>query len=201
MTSPTIINPPMKKTVYVNGIVVGEVEGTGDVQQDIELIRDFLKAKGLHREVTMVQAMFRQALSFCKTASELWERDLKGRPSFGLAIAPFVVNAAFSLELYLKTLHQLVGTTIKGHSLLILYDALSDDARNAVVGVAQEISPVFNLEAPTADAYRAFVADLDNAFVEWRYCYEKGAPPLINVHPALLLMASLDQACRRLGVT
>jgi hypothetical protein len=36
-----------------------EVEPTGDVEKDIEVMRDYLKAKGLHSEVTTVQAMFR----------------------------------------------------------------------------------------------------------------------------------------------
>ena len=50
---------PPTKTIYLNGIIVGEVLATGDRDNDMEAMRQFLKDKGLHREVTKVQAMFR----------------------------------------------------------------------------------------------------------------------------------------------
>ena len=78
----------MKKTVYVKGIVVDDVDATGDVQKDIELIREFLGAKGPHRETTIAQAMFRQAPSFCTTAAHLYERDLLKPLRDGLSVVP-----------------------------------------------------------------------------------------------------------------
>ncbi len=122
-----------KKTLYVNGIIVGEVVATGDFQKDLEVFRQFLRDKGLHKEVTKVQAMFRQALSFATTAAHLYERDLLKAPRNGLSVAPFVVNSAFSIELYLKTLHELQGKTARGHSLLDLYDQLAETTRDALI--------------------------------------------------------------------
>jgi hypothetical protein len=46
----------------LNGIIVGEVPATGDLDKDLKAMRQFLKDKGLHKEVTKVQAMVRQAL-------------------------------------------------------------------------------------------------------------------------------------------
>lgn len=41
-----------KKEVILNGIVVGEVEATGNIERDLQAIRAFLKEKGLHKEVS-----------------------------------------------------------------------------------------------------------------------------------------------------
>src|SRR5205807_587674 len=103
-----------KKTLYLNNVIVGEVEQTGDVEKDIEIARDFLKSKGLHKEVTVLQAMFRQALSFANTAAYLHKHDLLRAPANALSIAPFVVNSALSIELYLKTLLAIAGTRAHG---------------------------------------------------------------------------------------
>ena len=191
----------MKKTVYVNGIVVGDVEATGDVEKDVELIRNFLKAKGLHREVTMAQAMFRQALSFCTTAAHLYKQDLRNAPRNVPSVVPFVVNSAFSIELYLKTLHHLRGTSVRGHSLLAIYDALSDESRDMVVSIAQRHGPGYQVTVASGDTFRGFVAELDTAFVDWRYCYETGQTSRINVQPMILVMKALDEVCRQLGAT
>jgi len=191
----------MSKTIYVNGVVVGDVETTGDVQEDIQLIREYLKSKGLHREVSMAQAMFRQALSFCRTAVHLYDRDLRNAPWNGLSAAPFVVNSAFSIELYLKTLHQLRGTSARGHSLLALYDTLSDESRDMVVSVAQRHALGYHVNVASAEVFRGFVAELDTAFVDWRYCYETGQTSQINIQPTILVMKAFDEACRQLGAT
>lgn len=189
----------MKKTIYVNGIVVGEVEATGDVEADIQIIREFLESKGLHREVTMAQAMFRQALSFCQTAAHLHDRDLVTVPRNGLSVVPFVVNSALSIELYLKTLHHVRGASPRGHSLLELYDALSDEDRDLVVGIAQQHGPSYRAPVASAAAFRSFVAALDTAFVDWRYCYETGEVGTIHIEPTVVVMKALDEACRRRG--
>ena len=124
------------KTIYVNGIIVGEVGATGDLQKDLDATMKFLKDKGIHKEVTKVQAIFRQALSFASTAAHLYEKDLTKAPRNGLSLAPFVVNSAFSIELYLKTLHELGGTPVRGHELLKLYDSLPDPTRQAIFSCA-----------------------------------------------------------------
>lgn len=191
----------MRKTIYVNGIVVGDVEVTGDVGTDIELIRQFLQSRGIQREVTLVQAMFRQALSFCTTAAHLYERDLRRPPANGLSVAPFVVNSAFAIELYLKTLHQLEGAPVRGHSLLQLYDGLPDDSRQNIVDIARIHGPSYQVAVADGDVFRQFVAELDNAFTDWRYCYETGQTGTVHLQPAILVMKALDEACRSKGAT
>jgi hypothetical protein len=192
---------PLMKTLYVNGVIVGEVPATGDRQKDIEAMRQYLMDKGLHREVTKVQAMFRQALSFATTAAHLHERDLVKTPRNGLSIAPFVVNSAFAVELYLKTLHELEGTAVRGHEVLDLYDRLNDATRAVVVKHALENASGYGVKLTTADQFRSFVAELNNSFVDWRYCYETGKTGTVTIQPAIVVMKAVHEACREFGAT
>jgi hypothetical protein len=189
------------KTIYVNGVVVGEIPATGSRDGDMAAMRQFLKDKGLHREVTKVQAMFGQALSFATTAAHLHERDLLKAPRNGLSIAPFVVNSAFAIELYLKTLHELGGTSIRGHELLELYDRLSDATRAVVVKHALLNATGYGVTLTTADQFRSFVAELNNSFVDWRYCYETGKTGTVTIQPTIVVMKAVHEACKELGAT
>lgn len=192
--------PPQTKTLYVNGIIVGEVPATGDYETDLQAMRQFLKDKGLHRETTKVQAMFRQALSFATTAAHLHRTDLLKAPRNGLSVAPFVVNSAFAIELYFKTLHELQGTNPgREHHLLKLYDELTQPTRDVVIKHALANGPRYGVPLTTADQLRGFVDELDNAFVEWRYCHEGGTTSKITIQPTILVMKATDAACRELG--
>lgn len=194
--------PSPMKTLYVNGLIVGEVPATGDRQKDMDVARQFLKDKGLHREVTKVQAIFRQAFSFSTTAAHLHRQDLLTAPRNGLSIAPFVVNSAFSIELYLKTLHELQGTDPgKEHHLLKLYDGLTDATRDVILRHAMANAKDYGVLMTTTDQFRPFVAELDNAFVNWRYCYETGNAGAATIQPTIVVMMAVHQACKELGAT
>jgi hypothetical protein len=194
--------PPQTKTIYVNGIIVGEVPATGNLEADLQMMRQFLKDKGLHRETTKVQAMFRQALSFATTAAHLHRTDLLKAPSNGLSVAPFVVNSAFAIELYLKTLHELQGTNPgREHHLVKLYDALTPATRGVVIKHALADGKDYGAEVTTADRFRDFVDELDNAFVEWSYCHESGQASKITIQPTIVVMKATHEACKELGAT
>ncbi len=45
---------PKTNTLYLNGIVVGEVEATGDHEEDMEAARQLLKDKGLYKSTALV---------------------------------------------------------------------------------------------------------------------------------------------------
>jgi len=81
-----------------------------------------------------------------------------------------VTNGIPSLRIYLKTLGQVHGTSLKGHDLLKLFDArpaAAHAAINTVVPAAAQLTPDGQ---PTV---RDGLAELDGVFVEWRYLYEK----------------------------
>jgi hypothetical protein len=92
-------------------------------------------------------------------------------PNKPIVAAPFVVNAAFSVELYLKTLHVVAtGSNAREHKLLELYDDLLSAQRaelqNQAVRVAAEHG-----EGPQVQL-RDLLITLNDAFVQWRYVYE-----------------------------
>lgn len=186
--------PPGPKTVLLNGIVVGEVISTGDVEEDSEAIRQFLKDKGLHKETTLFQAMFNQAVAFANTSAYLYERDLRRRPRKGVSTVPFVVNAAFSIELYLKALAQKHGQSLKGHELVKLHKALPAKALLEIESVTPRCAENRGLRGKSN--FAAYLQDLNNTFVDWRYCYELERTGAVYIEPTIFVMEVLHESCR-----
>lgn len=108
-----------KKILNYRGIDVGEVEVTGDDEVDAMAAMELLKQKGLYKEFSKVNAIFGQANAFAHTALEIHKTSLAnpGPPDFK-GIAPFIVNATFATELYLKSMHAVYGHVPQGHDLL-----------------------------------------------------------------------------------
>jgi hypothetical protein len=182
------------RKIYLNGKFVGEVPITGDDTRDQNLAIQLLKDKGLYQETTLVQSMFRQAVSFATTASYLYKRDLTHVPRNGLSVVPFVVNSAFAIELYLKTLGQLHNTGLRGHDLLKLFDGLPADAQ---MTLQQNFSKsAWQCDIKTLAEYRGALQEMRNAFVEWRYLYEEERSGAIHFQPMIFLMNVLHETCR-----
>ena len=95
---------PGMRQVFSDGKLVGEVPMTGDDRKDAAAAKALLESKG-HKSPTKLQTMLYVARSFAMTATDLRERHLSTSPSNGYAAVPFIVNAAFSMEVYLKLLH------------------------------------------------------------------------------------------------
>jgi hypothetical protein len=93
------------KSLKLNGVIVGEYLGSDDQDEDVEAARDMLRAKGLYSSPSLPSAMLGQANAFAYVANATYMDLMKNRgPNKPIVAAPFVVNAAFSVELYLKTL-------------------------------------------------------------------------------------------------
>ena len=186
--------PPGPKTVLLNGIVVGEVMSTGDTAQDAEAVRQFVRSKGLYEAPSLFQAIQSQAFAFANTSAHLYERDLRRSPRKGVSTVPFVVNSAFSIELYLKALAQKHGVTLRGHELLKLYKALP---RKAFVEI-QTVTPqcAANRALGEPPDFLAYLTSLNNTFVEWRYSYELERTGAVHIEPTIFVMEVLHEACR-----
>lgn len=182
------------KAVLLNGIAVGEVEATGDVARDIETIRQFLKDEGLHKETSLFQGMLNQAFAFANTSAYLYERDLRRPPRKGTSAVPFVVNAAFAIELYLKALAQKHGITLRGHELLKLYKALPNGALSEIRSVTSQCAA--NRALGEEPNFVAYLKELNNSFVEWRYCYELERTGQVRTEPTIFVMEVLHESCR-----
>ena len=186
--------PPGPKTVLLNGIAVGQVQSTGDTDKDSEIVRQFLKDKGLHKEVSLFQAMFNQAVAFANTSAHLYERDLKRAPRKGFSAAPFVVNAAFSIELYIKALAQKHGKSLRGHELLKLYKALPKAALLEIEKVIPKCAA--NRALGEAPNFPKYLSELNNTFIEWRYCYEREKTGAVHIEPTIFVMEVFHESCR-----
>ena len=185
--------PPGPKKVLLNGIIVGEVVSTGDTDRDAEAVRQFLKSKGLHKEVSRYQAIYNQAVAFANTSAYLYERDLRRSPRKGVSVIPFVVNAAFGIELYLKALAQKHGTALRGHELTKLYEALPSIAFSEIDAVTPQCAA--NRALGEAPNFPAYIDRLNSAFVDWRYSYELEKTGPVHIEPTIFVMEVLHYAC------
>lgn len=168
---PSNLRPGTKALMY-QGRKVADVEMSGDVAVDLEKCRKVLKDLGLYEPTTKLQAMHRQAHSFAICAIRIHDALLQKERNFAAA-SPFVVNAAFSLEVYLKALTECFGGNFKGiHDLAALLQNLPSSAQMAIkvqlpfVMTTEELRLGYDLAA--------ILQDLNKAFVDWRYLYEDG---------------------------
>ena len=139
----------MKKEILLNGVAVGEYESTGEIRKDIKIVQKYLKENGLWKDVSIVDSMFGQAQSFAQTANELYVNKICKKPRQPSAFSPFVVNAAFSIEVYLKAIHMLYGQRKSGHSIKGLYESLNKEAKNVIADLIKKIEPEYKLEPTT----------------------------------------------------
>lgn len=185
-----------------NGIVIAEFEATGDNDRDMEIAKGIIDAQGLTKEVSVEQAMFRHAVSFAATAADLHKKNFLRPPADPKSIIPFVVNSAFSVEIYLKTLHKLDGCVAHGHDLLELYDRLTDNTRDSVLTHAQRVAPEWGVEPPPSQAQlRDYVGEIRRNFETWRYLYEDpGRRETVRIPELIVVLAALHAVCQERGL-
>lgn len=188
--------PAGRKTIILNGIAVGEYESTGDTEADIEAVRQFLKDNDLHQETSPFKAAFNQAISFATASNYLYDKDLRQSPRNGASTAPFVVNAAFSIELYLKALALKHGVALRGHVLSKLYNELPIEAKAEIQEMTLRCAVDSELGLGETPDFFAYLSELDNTFIEWRYSFEKERTGVVQIQPTIFVMGVLHEACR-----
>lgn len=158
------------KDILVNGVVVGSYSTTGNTLEDARKVSDLLKKKGLHRDVTINDAMYQQANSFASVANDLYEKGLKKSPFDGSCVSPFVVNGIFSVELYLKAIHHVYGNKIRGHHLSSIYKGMPKQGKEHFLSSANDIRSKYSLK--NGQDIHSCLDSLNKAFEQWRYLYE-----------------------------
>jgi hypothetical protein len=182
---------PGPKKILLNGIEVGEYIATGDAETDAQAAQQVLKAKGLWKPITKLQSMYNQANAFCFAASVLYEQHLSRSPFQGQAVAPFVVNAAFSAELFIKMLQAIGGTPSRSHKLLDLHDELPTPTLDALKVAAARVENEYDIEHPAH--FTDCLAQLNNAFERWRYLYESSDAETIQVQETIFVLRALHE--------
>ena len=184
----------MKKSVVFNGIIVGEYESTGNLDEELSAVRSYLKEKGLWKPVSVNDSMFGQANAFAQTANLLYRRDFSRSPYKAPSMGPLVVNAVFSIEIYLKTIHEAYGNLRRGHHLLKLYDHLKDEPKNIILSAASDVRPRYKLSDDVT--ILTCLKDLNHAFEKWRYLYEHERLT-VEIHSVRFGMNTLFEATSR----
>lgn len=188
--------PPGLKEILVNGVVVGHFESSGDTEQDLPRFRAKLEELGHSvRELPQWMHIRQQALYFQDTCAHLLRTELhRPTPRRPFALIPYVVNTAFCIELYLKALSLKHGKTLQGHKLATLYKALPPSALNDIDASIEEAAKTAPLGEPPDVA--AYMTHLNNAFVEWRYVYEREHTGEVRMDVLHFLRMLMFLACR-----
>lgn len=181
----------MKKNILLNGIIVGEVNTTGNLELDTEVAYEFLSKKGLLKERTPANEIFSTACAFANTSSHIYENGLKKQSRNGTSIVPFVVNATFAIELYIKALAKKYNVTLRGHELLKLYKKLPQEALKEIEQVIPKCADDRKIAQPN---FVKYLNELNNAFVDWRYIFEKSKSGPIQIEPTIFVMQVLHEA-------
>ncbi|MDH4464315.1 MAG: hypothetical protein QE290_09800 [Acidovorax sp.] len=105
---------------------------------------------------------------------------------------PFVVNATFACELYLKALAYRSNVNLTGHSLMSLLAALPQGER-------QHLNQAWeNLKkqgiSRSAVSMEVVVREMSDCFVDWRYSYDKERVTAPETPAIYDLLDALDAA-------
>ena len=184
---------PSEYEVKLNGIVVGKISKTGNQEADSIAALDLIKSAGLYKESSTAQRALGQAKSFADTSAHLYERGLRMGAIVPTMLAPFVVNSAFAIEVYLKALSEAHAIKTHGHIFVKLFDALPSETKDRLEQLAPDFAKRYKAE--TFSTFRESLIKLEGAFVVWRYIYESDAPASYDVPLAIATMAALHERC------
>ena len=118
-----------------------------------------------------LQLLRNNASAFKKSA----ERSLERRPlpngQIESLIVPAVVNLAFSIELYLKFLLTKNKKQCRGHKLLDLFNSLDSTVKQEIIKLTEY----------DEEEFKILLSKHTEAFVEWRYFYERNENINVNI--------------------
>lgn len=106
------------------------------------------------------------------------------------------MNAAFSVELYLKTLHvAAAGASAWEHKLLELFDTLPEARRDELSAETRLLGSQHGEGLQVW--FRDLLIMLNDAFVKWRYVYEQAHSGTIHLQQTILVMHACRDVCTR----
>ena len=183
-----------KKDILFNGIKVGSLNVTGNTLEEAKTVQRILKEKGLLKEISTHSSIYNQANCFAKVANDLYQNDLKISPLNAISIAPFIVNATFSIELYFKAIHNAYGNKIKGHHLTSLYKDMPVEGKQHFLNAANDIRNHYHLN--NGVNIHTCLESLNKAFENWRYMYEYNTLSLELQSIRYLMHTAHETYCR-----
>ncbi|WP_157498904.1 hypothetical protein [Lysobacter sp. Root604] len=186
------------KVHTANGDVIGEITSTGDPLEDAKLADELFNNLGLGtKKDSAALSIRKQARSFSKVTHHIYDTIGLLRTQSAAYLAPFVTNAAFALELYIKALAREHGTSLRGHKLADLYRGLPQAAIEEIAIAYLAVESRHDLEGAQPDI-ELFLTEINDAFVEWRYAYENKSGLSVKVNRIMFLLDTLDLAGQRI---
>lgn len=88
------------------------------------------------------------------------------RVKFSACHIPAIVNGAFALELYFKSM---LPPETHGHELKKLFDELANDIK---LEIKEAVAPLLK-RLSWGKSFEEYLEDINNVFVDWRYISEK----------------------------
>ncbi|BAJ02399.1 hypothetical protein SVI_2428 [Shewanella violacea DSS12] len=178
---------------------IGKIPDSGDPIENVKRYTQFLKDENIFVKLSQTKLMFKQARSFAKIAKDIHSKSLFKPPFDHEASAPFVVNSAFACEMYLKALQSVYGEPEGIHNLSQLFKHLPNKLKDKVNKLTKEKSITFQLNNKTL--FKDHLKTISNAFIDWRYIYEKDSAT-VNLSVILLILTVLDTlACNEIKQT
>jgi len=178
------------KRVIVDNKPIGYIEDVGDREEAYQLAQALMKSKGLWREIPKSESIYKQAQSFANTSAYLYEKDLKSSPRNPQSITPFVVNAAFSAEMYLKYLQEVHGQISESHVLTALFKSLPNKVKDKINKTSKKFENQYQIEQGIL--FKEHLKNINHAFVNWRYIYEKNNE-YINIQQTIFVLQVLHE--------
>jgi hypothetical protein len=175
--------------VISNNLEIGKILDSGDPVDNAKRYIQLLKDKNLYVEISQTKLMFKQARSFATVSRDIHRGYLVSPPFNQEVVAPFVVNAAFACEMYLKALQSLTGQIDETHSLNVLFRHLPNKMKDKINALNRQKAAQFQLESRTS--FKEHLKTISNAFVDWRYIYEQ-EKATANISVILLILTVLD---------
>ena len=182
----------------------GEVTRTvpKNIVKDPIAMKAFIDAEYPNRSSKkQFELTFHQANNFAKVAAQIFHAHLNRSISDidPCYMAPFIVNSTFSLELFLKTLHQSHKTKSYGevadkHNLKNLYFSLPGKIQNKLKKSVNHCAVAQN-RTEDSIVLDVRVRELANAFVDWRYMHEKDHLKIRAFNDLIVIMGAFYNSC------
>lgn len=145
---------------------------------------------GESRELKKITNMYKVARQF-KNAIPEPKSGVMVDFEFMKRVFPYVVNKSFACEVYLKLILILDDKKIdKNHSIRSLYD-------KSGINCEFEAYIMANSEMKDRATIDDCINSFSNAFVEWRYIYEKDATEKLMYVFLSIFCDYLDKICKR----
>ena len=190
--------PEGMRAVLSDNKFVGYVEYAKDPIENARRVKELLVEKGLHKDISIADSMFRQATSFANAANYIYRNDLAKLPRNPLGISPFIVNAAFSAEMYLKCLQQNASAPKQTHALTSLHKQLPNKVKDKINKLKKQLESQYEIKKGIL--FKEHLKNINNAFVHWRYIYEKEVEH-VNIPKIIFVLDVLHQAAvEELGI-